>query len=91
MIAEAEWDRLAQEVAATLTRAGITARVSERVSEEMPTGGATITIEALGDAGDGVYVTWNPHPSLDSVVRRAVESLDLSSRSCPSRPPRWRR
>jgi hypothetical protein len=76
-------DLLAEKVAAALTRAGLTARVCDRVSEEFPTGGAAVWAEAFGDAGDGVFVTWKQHPSVETLVRRAVESMDLTDPALP--------
>ncbi|MFI7603271.1 hypothetical protein [Actinoplanes sp. NPDC049681] len=75
--------RLAQDVVAALTRVGFAARHVEWVSEEMPSGGAKVWIDANADSGRGVYVAWCHHPELETVVRRAVETMDLTAPELP--------
>ncbi|MEV8505051.1 hypothetical protein AB0368_09510 [Actinoplanes sp. NPDC051475] len=81
--AEEDLTRLAEDVVAALTRAGLPARHPEWVSEESPGGGAKVWVVATADAGRGVYVTWSQHPELEVVVRRAVETLDLTAPELP--------
>lgn len=80
---EEDLTQLAEEVVATLIRAGLSARHPEWISEELPGGGAKVWIDATPDAGRGVYVTWSQHPELEAVGRRAVETLDLTAPELP--------
>lgn len=75
---EAALTKLAHDVAATLTRVGLPTSLPDWVSEESQPGGATVWIDPIADSAGGVYVAWSHHPELAAVVRRAVETMDLS-------------
>src|SRR5256885_16138276 len=69
-------DHLAEEVVATLQKAGLPACFQEDAPADQA--GAVVDVDAGADAVGGVYVQWHTHPQLEATLRRALLAQDFS-------------